>query len=157
MYRVKSITSLPENEFREKYDESRKIPFDPPDSNLCKIKFELDGPYSALESNLLPIARFSKKAEIAIESTSVNCVVLETEPHEKFHERVYVGANVTENKNRDRIVVRKTVFEFSQIQVIFISNFLTETDNSAGHDLFTKYSRTICHVSDVILSNNGNS
>lgn len=59
---------------------------EPPNKLACTTSFQLKGPYSPLEMNIFSVMASGVEKTVAVEGTSVNSVLLDTDPQDP-HER----------------------------------------------------------------------
>ncbi|XP_022817676.1 probable ATP-dependent RNA helicase spindle-E [Spodoptera litura] len=80
---------------------------EPPSTKECDSDVCLKGPYSPLETTVHTLMFASRDLPVSIEWNSVNSVLLDTEPQERY-ERLVVAGDVGSNEQRSRLTLRHT-------------------------------------------------
>ncbi|XP_022903967.1 probable ATP-dependent RNA helicase spindle-E [Onthophagus taurus] len=88
------------------YEEAQVIDVEPPPLANCTRHFQLRGPFSPLEYTIYPMCRDSRE-NITIEGSSVNSVMLDTDPQD-VHDRLIVSVAVGENTTSTNLSLRHT-------------------------------------------------
>ncbi|CAH0728336.1 unnamed protein product, partial [Brenthis ino] len=86
---------------------SQFLDIEPPNYKECISDVQLKGPNSPLESRLHNLMYASRDKLVQVESSSVNGVLLDTEPQE-IYERLLVAGDVGQNEIGSRLTLRHT-------------------------------------------------
>lgn len=101
-----ALPAMPEEEFKERVDKSKKKMVPSPARHRCHIRQKLIGPYSPLEMGLRGLTRLNN-GSLSVEVSSVNSVVLK-ESMLQFRDKFCVAANVTVNPKNHKVTLRET-------------------------------------------------
>lgn len=80
---------------------------EPPASSQCSVSVKLKGPTSPLECTVYPLMHGSKTKNVTIDHTSVNSVLIDTEPQSPY-DRLLVAATVGRNEKNTNLTLRHT-------------------------------------------------
>lgn len=117
---------------------------EPPNTNQCTADVHLKGPYSPLETIVHNLMYASRNKSVQIEWNSVNSVLLDTQPQEKY-ERLLVAAYVGCNEQNTKLTLRHTTMmpNIPGLPAIIALLFCPAAElrrNSAG----TRYVSALC-------------
>lgn len=73
----------------------------------CRSTMTLRGPFSSLEMNIYGMVHCSENSKVAIESSSVNAILLDSDPQEEY-DRLLVAGSISTNADKSRLILRHT-------------------------------------------------
>lgn len=121
-------------------DEEIIIPAD----TKCLVRVPLNGPHSPLETRIYSAMRIGNFKSVAIEQTSVNSVMLDSDPQDN-HERLLVAVNVTEQFESQKLTARSVslmpnIHGFGALMALIFAPEIQIKQNAGG----SKYTAVLC-------------
>ncbi|XP_075982903.1 tudor domain containing 9 protein spindle E [Anticarsia gemmatalis] len=93
------------DQIEQAFSQLREI--EPPNAKECPYDAQLKGPFSPLETNVHNLMYASRQMGVQIEWNSVNSVLLDTQPQDKYA-RLLVAAYVGSSETRSQLTLRHT-------------------------------------------------
>ncbi|XP_047994104.1 probable ATP-dependent RNA helicase spindle-E [Leguminivora glycinivorella] len=87
------------------FHELREV--DSPDARHCYTDCCLKGPFSPLEGKVHNLMYGSRETQVQIESSSINSVLLDTEP-QRLYERLLIAGDVGQSEHSNKLTLRHT-------------------------------------------------